>query len=192
MLSDGGTFWHPSLRSETYPRAAGRFRWFTTRPRRYWRFQRRNVDLCSWRYWMVFSPKGRQNPPIYVGVKGRIYDVSYGGTEHYGPGAGYHVFAGLDASGSSRHELLSSYRFTIILIFCVSLQLLTISDASGAGQNVLRTSSPGKPRPHIPNREWKEGVRRLGDQAREQVSCRGRVNLTFTVFFSKDIKFLFT
>ncbi|GJJ72693.1 membrane-associated progesterone receptor component [Entomortierella parvispora] len=35
--------------------------------------------------------------PIYVAIKGRVFDVS-GKKEMYGPGAGYHVFAGKDAS----------------------------------------------------------------------------------------------
>ncbi|BGP39893.1 hypothetical protein JCM10450v2_003867 [Rhodotorula kratochvilovae] len=35
--------------------------------------------------------------PIYVGIKGRIYDVS-AKRDMYGPGCGYHVFVGKDAS----------------------------------------------------------------------------------------------
>ena len=43
-------------------------------------------------------PEGRVDAPIYVGVKGKIIDVSYGGKEMYGVGGGYHLFAGIDAS----------------------------------------------------------------------------------------------
>lgn len=35
--------------------------------------------------------------PIYVAIKGRVYDVS-AKTEMYGKGSGYNVFAGKDAS----------------------------------------------------------------------------------------------
>ncbi|GJN89239.1 hypothetical protein Rhopal_002218-T1 [Rhodotorula paludigena] len=38
-----------------------------------------------------------ENTPIYVGIKGRIYDVS-AKRDMYGPGCGYHVFVGKDAS----------------------------------------------------------------------------------------------
>ena len=40
----------------------------------------------------------RVDPEILLAVKGNVYDVSYGGTEHYGPGGSYHLFAGIDAS----------------------------------------------------------------------------------------------
>lgn len=43
-------------------------------------------------------PEGRIHCPIYVGVKGLVYDVSYGGFDMYCEGSGYHVFAGRDAS----------------------------------------------------------------------------------------------
>mmetsp|Transcript_11278 Transcript_11278/g.11309 ORF Transcript_11278/g.11309 Transcript_11278/m.11309 type:complete len:323 (+) Transcript_11278:64-1032(+) len=43
-------------------------------------------------------PSGRVDAPILLGVSGRVLDVSYGGKEHYGPGGGYHLFAGKDAS----------------------------------------------------------------------------------------------
>ncbi|KAF9940179.1 hypothetical protein BGZ67_008220 [Mortierella alpina] len=35
--------------------------------------------------------------PIYVAIKGKVFDVSTK-KEMYGPGAGYHCFAGKDAS----------------------------------------------------------------------------------------------
>ena len=38
--------------------------------------------------------------PIYLGVKGNVYDVSYGGADFYGPGKSYNLFAGRDASRS--------------------------------------------------------------------------------------------
>jgi membrane-associated progesterone receptor component len=44
------------------------------------------------------SAPDRVDPEILLAVKGNVYDVSYGGTEHYGPGGSYHLFAGIDAS----------------------------------------------------------------------------------------------
>jgi membrane-associated progesterone receptor component len=44
------------------------------------------------------STSDRVDPEILLAVKGNVYDVSYGGTEHYGPGGSYHLFAGIDAS----------------------------------------------------------------------------------------------
>ncbi|EQC39164.1 hypothetical protein SDRG_03370, partial [Saprolegnia diclina VS20] len=38
------------------------------------------------------------NMPIYVALKGKIYDVTIGGADHYGPNGGYKLFAGKDAS----------------------------------------------------------------------------------------------
>lgn len=35
--------------------------------------------------------------PIYVAIKGKVFDVS-AKREMYGPGAGYNIFAGKDAS----------------------------------------------------------------------------------------------
>jgi membrane-associated progesterone receptor component len=43
-------------------------------------------------------PEGYAAAPIYVAVKGRVFDVSFGGVSHYGKGCGYHIFAGRDAS----------------------------------------------------------------------------------------------
>jgi membrane-associated progesterone receptor component len=43
-------------------------------------------------------PAGRVDAPIYVGIKGKVVDVSFGGKEFYGPGETYHIFAGIDAS----------------------------------------------------------------------------------------------
>eukprot|EP01084_Bolivina_argentea_P067036 122166_1 len=43
-------------------------------------------------------PEGSAAAPIYVAVKGDIFDVSFGGMEMYGKGCTYHLFAGRDAS----------------------------------------------------------------------------------------------
>merc|ERR1719313_2636240 len=43
-------------------------------------------------------PPGRINAPIYLGINGKVLDVSFGGYEMYGPGGPYHLFAGIDAS----------------------------------------------------------------------------------------------
>jgi len=43
-------------------------------------------------------PEGRIDAPIYVGVNGMIFDVSYGGKAMYGEGTTYFIFAGIDAS----------------------------------------------------------------------------------------------
>ena len=43
-------------------------------------------------------PEGRVDAPLYIGINGKIVDVSYGGLEFYGPGGGYHCFVGNDAS----------------------------------------------------------------------------------------------
>jgi membrane-associated progesterone receptor component len=40
----------------------------------------------------------RINPPVLVCLKSKIYDVSYGGFDLYGPDGPYHIFAGKDAS----------------------------------------------------------------------------------------------
>ncbi|CAN0009604.1 unnamed protein product [Scytosiphon promiscuus] len=44
------------------------------------------------------TPEGHAAPPIYVGVRGKVYDMSYGGAAMYGPGKSYNLFAGRDAS----------------------------------------------------------------------------------------------
>ncbi|KAF0751956.1 hypothetical protein AaE_006206 [Aphanomyces astaci] len=36
--------------------------------------------------------------PVYVALRGLIYDVTLGGLEHYGPNGGYKLFAGRDAT----------------------------------------------------------------------------------------------
>ena len=43
-------------------------------------------------------PSGRIHAPIYLGIKGMVLDVSFGGVEMYGKDGPYHVFAGIDAS----------------------------------------------------------------------------------------------
>lgn len=43
-------------------------------------------------------PQGRIDAPIYVSVRGDIFDVSYGGKEMYGPESTYVIFTGIDAS----------------------------------------------------------------------------------------------
>jgi membrane-associated progesterone receptor component len=43
-------------------------------------------------------PPGRVDAPIYIAVKGDVFDVSYGGKEMYGEGSPYIVFTGIDAS----------------------------------------------------------------------------------------------
>jgi len=43
-------------------------------------------------------PAGRVDAPIYMGINGKVIDVSYGGKASYGPGGSYHLFAGIDAS----------------------------------------------------------------------------------------------
>lgn len=42
--------------------------------------------------------QGRVDAEIYVGIGGKVLDVSYGGKEMYGKGGPYHIFAGIDAS----------------------------------------------------------------------------------------------
>ena len=41
---------------------------------------------------------GRVNREILICVRGKVFDVSYGGVPMYGKGEAYHIFAGIDAS----------------------------------------------------------------------------------------------
>lgn len=43
-------------------------------------------------------PEGYATAPIYLGAKGKVFDVSFGGVEFYGPDCSYNTFAGKDAS----------------------------------------------------------------------------------------------
>ena len=43
-------------------------------------------------------PDGRLHAPIFIAVRRKIYDMSYGGVDFYKPGATYNIFAGRDAS----------------------------------------------------------------------------------------------
>jgi membrane-associated progesterone receptor component len=43
-------------------------------------------------------PEGRLDAPIFMGINGKVIDVSYGGKEMYGKGGPYFLFAGIDAS----------------------------------------------------------------------------------------------
>jgi membrane-associated progesterone receptor component len=43
-------------------------------------------------------PEGYAAVPIYLGAGGKVFDVSFGGIEFYGPKGGYHRFAGKNAS----------------------------------------------------------------------------------------------
>lgn len=45
-------------------------------------------------------PDGYAAAPIYLGAKGKVYDMSFGGAAFYGPGCSYNLFAGKDASRS--------------------------------------------------------------------------------------------
>lgn len=40
----------------------------------------------------------KHDKPIFLSINRKILDVSYGGTEMYGPAGGYHIFAGIDCS----------------------------------------------------------------------------------------------
>lgn len=42
----------------------------------------------------VPPPAGRVNHPIYIAIRKKIIDVSFGGYHMYGPSGGYHLFAG--------------------------------------------------------------------------------------------------
>lgn len=43
-------------------------------------------------------PDGRIHQEILICVRGKVFDVSYGGVDMYGAGSPYHIFAGIDAS----------------------------------------------------------------------------------------------
>lgn len=43
-------------------------------------------------------PQNRVYAPIYIGINGKVIDVSYGGYDMYKPGSNYSIFAGIDAS----------------------------------------------------------------------------------------------
>lgn len=43
-------------------------------------------------------PEGRVDAPIYLCLSGRVFDVSYGGKENYGPDGPYLCLTGIDAS----------------------------------------------------------------------------------------------
>ncbi len=43
-------------------------------------------------------PPGFATQPIYVGAGDKVFDVSFGGSQFYGPGCSYEVFAGKNAS----------------------------------------------------------------------------------------------
>jgi membrane-associated progesterone receptor component len=43
-------------------------------------------------------PEGYATQPIYVGVGNKVFDVSFGGVDFYGPKGGYNLFAGRDVS----------------------------------------------------------------------------------------------
>lgn len=59
-------------------------------------------------------PEGRVDAPLYVAIKGKIFDVSYGGAEIYGREGPYSCFVGNDVSRSlakmsmREEDLLSS------------------------------------------------------------------------------------
>lgn len=44
------------------------------------------------------TPPGYATPPIYLGVKNHVFDVSFGGSEFYTDGGEYQCLAGRDAS----------------------------------------------------------------------------------------------
>lgn len=43
-------------------------------------------------------PAGYATASLYVGAKGKVFDVSFGGVPFYGEGCPYHLFVGVDAS----------------------------------------------------------------------------------------------
>ena len=44
------------------------------------------------------SYHNKLDKPILLSINRKILDVSFGGQEMYGPGGGYHIFAGIDCS----------------------------------------------------------------------------------------------
>jgi membrane-associated progesterone receptor component len=56
------------------------------------------AELAAFKGETATTEEGRVDAPIYVGAAGKVFDVSYGGKEFYGPGGAYHHFAGVDAS----------------------------------------------------------------------------------------------
>lgn len=72
-------------------------------------------------------PAGRVDAPIYVALKRKVLDVSFGGKEMYGEGGPYHLFAGYDAS-----KALAKMSFELSL-----LGDLDLSDLSADEQHVL-------------------------------------------------------
>lgn len=57
----------------------------------------RRAELVEYKG-LTESPAGRIDAPIYIGINGKVLDVSYGGKEMYGKGGPYFLFAGIDAS----------------------------------------------------------------------------------------------
>jgi membrane-associated progesterone receptor component len=55
-------------------------------------------DILSFNGKQTSIPEGRICAPIYIGLSGRVLDVSFGGVEFYGPGGPYEKFAGYDIS----------------------------------------------------------------------------------------------
>ena len=49
----------------------------------------------------------KPNSPIYLAIRGKVYDVSTR-SEFYGPGGAYHIFAGRDASRALAKGSLST------------------------------------------------------------------------------------
>ncbi len=60
------------------------------------------------------TPEGYAAPPIYVAVKGTVFDMSFGGRGFYGPGGAYHFLAGRDGS-----RPLAKVCVFVCLLWCV-------------------------------------------------------------------------
>merc|ERR1712238_117757 len=43
-------------------------------------------------------PANYATAPLFVGAKGKVFDVSFGGVPFYGEDCAYHIFVGVDAS----------------------------------------------------------------------------------------------